>query len=113
MSKKVENNAELLHALAKAKLKMCKCIIEGADKDLVDALCECALNVLYGNVPLTKEHKTRLAKHKNSLRELVSHPRQNQEKKKTILQKGGFLAALLAPLVTSVIGPILGKVLGQ
>ncbi len=111
MSQRVKRNILYLKVLTKAKPKMCKCIIEGADKDLVDTLCECAQNVLYGNVPLTQSQKTKLSRHKQHLRQLVKKG-QSQKAKKNILQKGGFLGALLGPLVGSLIAPI-AKVIEQ
>jgi hypothetical protein len=96
--------------LATAKPKMVKAIINCADKDLVHCLCECAFNVLKGNVPLTNAQKVKLKRYKQHLRALVHKKRAN---KKKILQTGGFLPALLAPIAASVIGPVLGSLLSR
>ena len=93
--------------MATAKPASVKSIIKGADKDLVDTLCECGLNVLKGNVPLSPGQKKRLKAHKNTLRAL-SQKKQSLQKKKTLLQRGGFLGALLRP-VLSVLGDLLFK----
>ena len=95
----------LLKLLSKAQPLAAKAIIKAADKELVDAVCECALNVLKGNVRLTPLQKQRLAKHQRALRALAQKGRSLQTKK-ALLQKGGILGALLGP-VLSVLGTAL------
>jgi hypothetical protein len=46
--------------LQKTKPCIRKHLITKADRILVDCLCECADNILRGNVPLTKLQKERL-----------------------------------------------------
>jgi hypothetical protein len=111
MSSRVQRHADVLKVLAKAKPNVCKAIIKGGDKDLVHCLCECAHNVLKGNVHLTKAQKAKLTRHKQDLR-TVAKKQTSQKKKKQILQKGGFLPALLAPLLAPMIAPLATKVLG-
>jgi hypothetical protein len=60
---------------------------------------------LKGNVPLSVTQKSRLAKLKGELR-AVARKRVSLKKKKEIIQKGGFLGALLAP-VASVLASML------
>lgn len=110
MPHRLKKHAACLQMLATAKPKMAKAIIENADKALVHCLCECAFNVLKGNVPLTKAQKGKLQRYKQQLRDLVYKKRAN---KKKILQRGGFLPALLAPIAASVIGPVLGSLLSR
>ena len=56
MSERLKNHAYILSILAKAKAPMCKAIIGAADHELITCLCECAQNILNGNVPLSKCH---------------------------------------------------------
>jgi hypothetical protein len=74
--------------LQKTKPCIRKHIITKADGSLVDCLCECADNIVRGNVPLTKLQKEKLKRNKAGL-------------KKAILQKGGYLGSLLAPLLST------------
>ena len=74
--------------------------------EVIRTLCECALNVLKGNVPLTAHQKTKLRKHKKRLRTLVNK-KVSLKKKRSVLQTGGFLGVLLKP-VLSVLGGLLG-----
>ncbi len=98
MSKRIKDHAFLLKHLSKAKPSAAKSIIKTCDKDLMNVFCECALNVLKGNVPLNKNQKQRLSVHKTSLRALTNK-KHSLKKKKALLQKGGFLSALLGPII--------------
>jgi hypothetical protein len=95
----------VLQALAKGHPHVCKSILKGADKDLLQCLSECAYNVLQGNVPLTPAQKAKLTKYKQKLRQ-VGNRKVGLKQKHKIIQTGGFLPALLAPLLTSVIAPL-------
>ena len=77
--------------------------------NLIKCLCECALNILLGNVPLKTRERKRLRKYADVLRKLADVRKRN--KKKIILQTGGgaFLPALLVPIVTSVLSNLLIK----
>ena len=100
MSTRLQRNCKLLKVLSTAKPQMVKAVIGAADKDLITCLCECAHNVIKGNVPLSKAHLTRLQRHKKHIRELAKK-RTTQQRKRKLLQTGGFLPALLAPLAAS------------
>ena len=85
-------------------------MLKGADKGLLKCLSECAHNVLQGNVPLGVTQKKKLKKYKKELKLLRKKTSKEKDKKKA-LQKGGFLPALLAPIVTSVLAPLVSKIL--
>ena len=88
---------------------MRKLLIDKADRSLVECLCEIAENILRGNVRLTQLQKDRLKRNRTGLRELTKKS-VTLKKKKDILQKGGFLGSLLAP-ITSVVAPLLSTLL--
>jgi hypothetical protein len=96
VSQRLKKHANELVYLQKARPCIRKHLITKADHRLVDCLCECADNILIGNVPLTKPQKEKLARNKSV----------SLKKKKAILQKGGFLGYLLAP-IASVVAPLL------
>lgn len=106
MSARLKKNVAMLKLLAKAKPLMSKAIIGAADHELILCLCECAQNILKGNVPLSKCHLKRLQRHRKDVRALVKK-HTSKLKKKKILQKGGFLPALLAPIALEVLTKIL------
>lgn len=105
MSEKLQRNMDTLRLLTKAKPAARKAILKTGDKSLVNALCECSLNVLKGNIPLTTHQKNRLRGYKTTLRALAAKSTP-LKKRRTLLQRGGFLGALLPP-VLGVLGSIL------
>ena len=106
MTKRLKKHAPMLQHLCKAKPANVKSIIKTSDNVLVNVLCECALNVLQGNVTLSKPQRKRLARHKKGLRDLTNK-RISLQKKKNTLQRGGFLGALLSPII-GILGSLLG-----
>lgn len=107
MSACLKRNAELLKLLCRSNTKVSKTILKHASPDLIKSITECSHNVLKGNVPLTSSQKKRLARYKQSLRNLSKKSTSIKHKKK-IIQQGGFIGALLRPIV-SVLGQIIGS----
>lgn len=108
MTKHLKAHRCLLKKLKRCKPKERKEILKKGGKPLQLCLQECAINVLNGNVPLTKTQFKRLSKYKQKLR-LLGKKRTSQKKKLDIEQRGGFLSALLAPVVGSLLGAIFKK----
>lgn len=106
MSHNLRKNALLLKLLSKATPVASKAILKTGDRDLINALCECSLNVLKGNVPLTCRQKKRLSRYKSTLRELANRKYSVKKKRQALMQKGGFLQYLIEPVVAA-IGDIL------
>ena len=73
---------------------------------LIRIICECCLNVLKGNVKLSKRDKERLKKHRNLLRQLAEKKRVSLKSKQVLIQKGGaaFLPLLLGPILSAITG---------
>ena len=92
-----------IEALEKVKDSKHKrnCIIDLAGKELVHCICDCVLNVLNGNIPLEYEEKQRLKRHRHCLRELVKK-KTSDKKRKHLIQKGGFLGALI-PILSGLV----------
>ena len=90
MSARLKRNALCLCLLAKAEPALARAIIEKGNANMVRSLCDCAHNILKGNVPLKKSQKGRFRRYKKDLRALV--------------QSGG--GGLLAPLPTSLLAPL-------
>src|ERR1043165_3033264 len=107
MSTRIMKNFAQLKLLKAASPEMRKKIMEKCKKTLMCCLCECALNVLKGNVPLKKSQKSRLSRFKQKLRKLTSK-KTRQNVKRRIVQTGGFLGALLTP-VLSFLGTLLSN----
>ena len=105
MSQRVKQQAHMLKYLCKAKPKAIKGVINHCDPDLLDALCECSLNILKGVVPLSPSQHKRLTRFKTNLRGLAKK-NTSRQRQRSLLLKGGFLQALLTPLL-SVLGSFL------
>jgi hypothetical protein len=99
LPKKLKKNISYIDVLSKAKKKQRDAIIKTADNELIQCLCECALNILNGNVPLKNSDFQRLSKYKQQLRNL-SDPDIHFNQKRDVLQRGGFLPLLLTPILT-------------
>ena len=107
MSQRVNKYRHHLKFLSVCDSRTCKEVIKRSNNELIKVICECALNVLHGNVPLTPAQRKSLSKHKRTIRNLAT--KQPINKKKTILQKGGgFLPVLLGPIL-GILSSILAK----
>lgn len=96
-----KQHIEHLKLLAKSKSKAK--VIQKCPNSLIKALCECATNVLKGNVPLSKYQKARLMPYKKVVRKLGTKSVPLYKKRKILTQKGeGFLGFLL-PAALSVL----------
>ena len=102
----IKNYLSQLRTLKSAHAKKRKQILQNADKGLYRAVGESAKNCLKGNVPMNRAQFRCLKKHKTALRKLASK-RTSIKARKQILQKGGFLGALLGPALKA-IGHFLG-----
>ena len=107
MSRRLNTYKHHLRFLASCDKKQCTHLLKSADTELIKCICECALNILKGNIPLQSDQRKRLQKHKHKLRQLTGAASITEKKK--IIQKGaGFLPFLLAPII-SALGSILLK----
>ena len=87
--KRVKENFHTRHVLKHARPRLHKTIISNCDRDLVNSISECVLNVLNGNVALTGCVKRKLSKHRLALRKLVDRHVPLQGKELLIVQRGG------------------------
>ena len=103
MTQRLKQNLPYLHVLSKCRPKLRKAILDHGDHSLVKTLSECALNVLSGNIPISKKHKARLTRHKKRLRTL-SAKRTSLKRKRAVLQQqgGNILSVLLPPIITAI-----------
>ena len=102
MSQTVKHCSDYLGVLSKCNSKQRRGILQSADPALIKAICECALNVVKGNIPLTPTQKRRLSPHKNTLRSLADRKKSLKTKKRILIQKGGFLPLLLKAIVPTI-----------
>lgn len=101
MSKYVIKHLPVLKELATTSSKKRRMILEDASLELIKSIVECIENVLKGNVTLKKKCVDKLKRYKTILRKIFNSGKKLEQKKKIIVQNGGgFLPALLVPLIT-------------
>jgi hypothetical protein len=107
MSALLRRNAKLLKLLHKASPAVRRKLLKKCcNQDFVQCMCECVKNILQGVVPLSAAQKAILRRKKRTLRLLVLK-KTSGRKRKQLIQSGGFLGAILGPIVS-----ILGKLFG-
>ena len=105
-----KKHAALLTALAHADSSQRSALLRSADLSFVRCICECALNVLEGNIKISNHSKNKLKKHVHVLRRLINNQDNFRKKKKVLLQSGGsFLPALLAPLLATLVSRLFDR----
>ena len=100
MKNRFVKNKPLLFVLSNCKNKLRKAIIENSGKEEIYSICECVLNVCNGNVKLIKEDHKKLKKYRKIFKKLLDKGYSLSEKKKLLVQKGGFLQFLIPAIVT-------------
>ena len=114
MSKRLAKNLDMLKILKTAKPQQRKLILQSANNDLIYCLCECIQNLLHGNVKISQKRKIELKKYANILRKIADRKTKVQKKREILIQKGGFLPALLAPVLgiaSGLVGELVGKLI--
>ena len=102
MTSEHKRRVNLLKVLAKSEPKVVRAILQSADVELVNILSECALNLLNKNVKVSPKRKKALKKFRKEM-EKLAFDKIPIEKKRTILQKGGFLSVLLPAIIPSLL----------
>ena len=99
---------DILKALRHFNKEQRKCFLQKADKSLIKSICECVLNILKGNVKLTKSQTKNLKRHARLLRKLCCKNDNWSHKKTLIVQSGGgFLLPLLTPIFSALLSSVL------
>jgi hypothetical protein len=105
MSSNIKRNIHTISKLrTKSKKKRCE-LIEGSKLELVKALSEIIHNVLSGNVKLSADQHRRLRKHNRCMFD-ICNTKALKKKKALLIQKGGFLPALIPPALAVLAGII-------
>jgi hypothetical protein len=100
----MKRNFKFLQNLVKCGKGKRKCLINSASTDNINAISEAALNTLRGNIPLNKRQKSKLKKYKSKIRSLAKRRLSTKKRKLLLVQEGGVLPVLLAPLLSILAG---------
>jgi hypothetical protein len=104
---RVKRNLHLLTSIATCKKCLRNTIIQKGNKDFINSIIECVDNLLRDNIPLEESEFKKVSKAKSTLRKLVKKS-SLAEKKKLLIQKGGFLQFLI-PAAVSVISSLISN----
>jgi predicted metalloprotease len=104
MEGRVKRHAGFIKKFYKCNAKNCKNLVKRASDEQIRTLCECALNVYKGNVPLKTKYLRRLREHKASLKRLGFTKANVGNKRKFLVQNGGFLPSLAAAVIPLLAG---------
>ena len=97
--RRIKSNYHRLQTLKDERPKLRTTIIANSDKELLNIISECALNVLKGNVKLSDCKKRKLRKFKRQLRTIVDNSVPLASEKKLIIQRDGFIVPLLTAVL--------------
>lgn len=103
---RLKTNRTLIQELIKPRLAKKKRLdlIKKGGKPFLQCVCECALNMTRGNIPLSKPQWKKLKRYKHPLTQL-SKKKLSLKKKRTIVQqKGGRLLPLLFTPIIKALG---------
>ena len=98
LSKNLRDNLYMIRCLSEAKEDSRRGAMRCCSRQLCDSMSEIAANMLKGNIPLTDRQFLVLKRHAKDI-EALSKKKTQVWKRREILQKGGFLSALLGPVV--------------
>ena len=102
----------LFNKLAKSKAKDRTKVLKKATNEQLKGLCEVCLNIVHGNIKLSKKRYAAFKRQKDLMHKLSNKKLPLYAKRKVINQKGGFLgtlAAFSAPLLTQLAIKGIGK----
>ena len=91
MSQRMKRNADFIKALHSCSKSDQKTLLKRAKPDLINAICDCITNVVYGKVPISPQMKAQLRKKKKVLKELTDSKVPTVRKKSLLVQHGGSI----------------------
>ena len=79
-------------------------ILKVADQDLIDTICECMQNILKGKIKISKHLLKKMKQHQSAMEKIQSKKTEISRQKQLLIQNGGFLPPLIAPLLGTQLG---------
>ena len=109
---RLNRNISILDVIAKAPKQQREAIINTATQAQLYCICDCARNILSNNIHISTEELRKLKRYKELVRYLAETKgkRKFKQKKQYLIQSGGFLPLLLAPILGAA-GSILAETL--
>lgn len=107
--KTIKSYQYYLRVLKSCDKKCRQALLKAAPQELILVLAEICLNLLSGNIKITKQVKNALKQHKTAIRQVASYATNIRAKRKILVQRGGFLIPLLTGLFSGLIGKLLNN----
>ena len=109
MACKAQVPLDRLQRIGKGRGGKRQLFLQQCSDGVIQAVCECVLNVLKGVVPITRKQKEKLARHKEELRNLIRKEIPLFKRREILVQKGnGFLSVLLPAAISHITSLIHG-----
>ena len=115
MADRLTKYIELLRLLKKATPEQRNLLIEIANPEFIKTLCECCYNANRGNIPFKPDAKKKLKKYAPAIRKIASKKdkyKSIKKKRQLLIQEGGFLPALLTPII-GLAGGLIGELVAR
>ena len=81
--------------------RVVKGILKSAPDRVIKAVCNAAINAAQGDVNLNRTHKKVLSTHRAFINSLIQKGEPVKRKRQILVQKGGFVAGLVLPIILS------------
>lgn len=107
-SQRIKRNRAVLEMLNKLSHNVTRNIIPHLTRDTILALVECAKNIISQNVKISDSQLAYMRRNEKEVKEFVK-AKTGTTRRKKILQKGGFLGAILGP-IANILGGLLGGI---
>ena len=100
--KRLSSNYHTLHVLKTAEPRLRKALISNSNKELVNWISECVLNVQNGNIKLSGCNTRKLKNYISARRKVADRKMSLSCKKRLIVQRGGYLLPLLGAIAQTI-----------
>ena len=99
-------NLDKLKTLCNCDKNSKKKLLSRSDKEFINIIRDCILNVLNGNIKLCDNDKEKLRNYKYTLRKIITTKQANKNKE-LLIQKGGNFLPLILPGAISLLTTII------
>ena len=108
--KLLKENKHILYVLKKADPKLRNAILKHVDDVVIKTINEILFNIINKNHKINKSVLDKIKPYKNTIRKVCSPETSVKQKRKHLIQKGGFLPIIISSVLSGVIGKILENV---
>lgn len=112
MESLLRRNENLFRVITQAKRPRLRSLLKTLSREEVNAICAAVLNSISpdGACPLPPAQAKRCSRHQRALRQLAFNKRLGWKKRREIINQSGG-AAWLVPILTTVVGSLVSKLL--